>query len=118
MPIFSTQSEIESLWKSLLKPMISTCRSEKKVPEELVELIKHNFYAKYVYYDSEKDTLEIGVNEAKQRAVTYPSIEVYHFPLNEVENLIMASFQPNNWDLEFYAKILQGKRSEDRMIII
>lgn len=118
MAAYVTQGEVKSLWNSSLKNMIRECRTQKRIPEDLVELIRHNLYAKYVCYDAAQEKLEIGVNESKQRATTYPTIKVYSFPLNEVEKRLEASYQTKRGDLEFYAKIFKGKRLDDRISIL
>ena len=118
MTAYITQSEVKSLWKSSLRRMISECRTDKKVPEGLVELIRHNLFAKYVSYNAALDKLEIGVNESRQRTTTYPTIKIYSFPLNDVENKLLAIYQPGRGDLEFYAKILKGKDLNGRMVVL
>ena len=118
MAAYITQSEVRSLWESSVKTLLRKCRSDRKIPEGLVELIKHNFYAKYVYYNPEQEYIEIGVNESKQRAVSYPTIRVYCFSVDEVEDRLLASFQSNRVDLEFYAKILQGKNLNSSLHVL
>ena len=118
MAAYVTQSEVKSLWKNSLKRMINECRTNKKVPEGLVELIKHNLFAKYVSYNAALDDIEIGVNESKQRAKTYPTIKIYNFPLNEVEDKLIAASQTTRGDLEFYARVLRGKDLNSRMVLL
>lgn len=118
MATYVTQNEVKFLWNSSVKKMISECRTNKKVPERLVELIKHNLYAKYVSYNAELDNLEIGVNESRQRAANYPAIKVYSFPLQEVKDKLKASFQSERGDLEFYAKVLKGTDSNGRVVVL
>lgn len=117
MAAYVTQSEVKSLWNSSLKKMIGECRTDKKVPGELVELLKHNLYARYACYNAALDQIEIGVNESKHRAKTYPTIKIYSFPLDEVEEKLSASYKPGKGDLEFYARILKGKDSDGRMVV-
>ncbi|WP_029036709.1 hypothetical protein [Salinimicrobium xinjiangense] len=118
MAAYVTQSEVNALWKSSLKLMIRECRTTKKVPEALVEIIKHNLYAKYVCYNAAMEHIEIGINESQQSAKTYPTIQVYSFPLTEIANRLTASYKSKRGDLEFYAKVFQGKRLDDRMSIL
>lgn len=106
---YVTQSEMRSLWKSSLENMVKECRFNKRIPAGLLELIKHNLFAKYASYDADLDQIEIGVNESQQRATTYPTIRVYVFPLDELERRLGASRQNKRGDLEFYARILKGK---------
>ncbi|WP_029034131.1 hypothetical protein [Salinimicrobium terrae] len=118
MTTYVTKGEIRFLWKTSLNIMIAECRINKKVPEGLIELIKHNLYVKYVCYNPATDSIEIGVNESMQRTATYPIIKVYQFPLNEVEDRLKDSYQTKRGDLEFYAKIFKGKSSENRMFVL
>ncbi len=118
MAAYVSKGEVRSLWKSSLEKMIEECRINKKVPEGLVELIKHNLYAKYVSYNVAGEKLEIGVNESRQRTTSYPTIKVYSFSLNEVEDRLLASYQPTRGDFEFYAKLFKGRRLDDRMSIL
>lgn len=116
MATYLTQSDVNSLLKTSMEKMISECRSTKHVPGELVELIKHNLYAKYVTYDTTKDYIEIGVNESKIPTTTYTTIKVSSFPLNEIWERLMTGYKQKPGDLEFYTKILEGKYSNDTRI--
>jgi hypothetical protein len=118
MAVFVTRSEMKSLWKPSLGRMIRECRMNKKAPEALVELIKHNLYAKYVSYDAATEMVEIGVNESVNRAKTYPTIQVYMFPLHELEQKLKTSYKSKRYDMEFYAKILTGKDLNDQVLVL
>ena len=113
-----TRSEMKTLWKSSVKSMIMECRMNKKAPEGLVELIRHNLFAKYVSYNPTTEQIEIGVNEALQPARTYPTITVSHIPLGQLEQRLKASYKPKRIDMEFYAKILTGKDLNDQVLVL
>ena len=118
MAAFVTSSEMKSLWKPSLRNMIRECRRNQKAPEGLVELIKHNLFAKYVAYDAATKQIEIGVNESAHRAKTYPTIKVYTIPLHELEQKLETSYKPKRYDMEFYAKILTGKDLNEKVWVL
>lgn len=118
MAAFVTRSEVKSLWKPSVKKMIRECKTRQKAPAGLVELIKHNLYAKYVSYDTTGEQIEIGVNESLQPAASYPTLSVYNIPLNELEQKLRASYKPGRNDVEFYAKILTQKSLKAQVLIV
>ena len=118
MTTYVTQSEVRSLWGSSLERMITECRSNRKVPEGLLELIKHNLFAKYASYDADLDQIEIGVNESKQRTQSYPVISVYKLSLDEVVSSLTNSCQAGRRDMEFYARILKGQNSGTNVFVL
>jgi hypothetical protein len=115
---YVSQNDMRSLWKTSLGKMIESCRVNKNLPEGLVELIKHNLFAKYASYNAHLDKIEIGVNESKQSVASYPEITVYNFPLDELEGKLTASFQTTRRDLEFYARIFKGKEFNDYIFVL
>lgn len=118
MAAFVTQNELTALFKSSLKDMIRECRTTKKAPERLQELVKHNFFAKYVVYNNAQESIEFGVNESKRRAVMYPTIEVYHLPLHVLEEKLKSSMQTTRRDQEFYAEIFRRKQPDEGIILM
>lgn len=118
MAAFVTRDEMKSLWKTSLERMICDCRMDKKAPEGLVQLIKHNLYAKFVSYDPATDRIEIGVNECLHPAKTYPTIRVSNFPLHELKQKLRTSHKPKRNDMEFYAKVLTGKDLSDQVFVL
>ena len=117
MAAFFTHSEMNSLWQLSIGNMIKECRTNKKAPEGLVKIIKHNLYAKYVSYDAATEMIEIGVNESEHRSGSYPTITVYTMALHDLENKLKASYKSNRYDMEFYAKIFTGKDPEDQIMV-
>lgn len=118
METFVTRSEIKSLWRPVFKKMIRECRMNKKAPDGLVELIKHNFFAKYASYEANTEMAEIGVNESVVGAKTYPAIKIYTVPLHELEQKLNASSKLKPSDMEFYAKILTGKKLNEKVLVL
>ncbi len=109
MAIYLTEKEIKVLLGSSVKTYVQESVEHEKISEELMLLLKHNFYAKYAFYDKKKRMIEIGVNESKRSSRTYPEIKLYSFPVDETLEWISESFHWERRDLEFYAKILSKK---------
>lgn len=118
MAVYLTHTEFSSLWKPSLEKMIRDCKTQKKIPQPLVKLVKHNLYAKYVNYDPATAEIEIGVNESSKPAETYATIQVYSFPLDELENKLVATCRSERGDIEFYAKTLTGRDSKEPIVIL
>ncbi|UZH54097.1 hypothetical protein JRG66_08785 [Salinimicrobium tongyeongense] len=115
---FVTQNEMRLLWKTSLERMIADCRASKKLPGGLLELIKHNLFAKYAAYNPQFDDIEIGVNECKHSTTSYADIRIYQFPLDELEERLTASFKTKRGDLEFYARVFKGKEFNDKILVL
>jgi plasmid rolling circle replication initiator protein Rep len=118
MAAFVTQNELTVLFRSSLKDMIQQCRTSKKAPKKLVELVKHNLFAKYVVYNDAQESMEFGVNESTGRAAMYPTIKIYDLPLNALEKKLESSMQPNRRDQEFYAKLFSGKQPDEGIMLM
>ncbi len=118
MAAYVTQNEMISLWETSLESMISECKTSKKVPDSLIELIKHNLFAKYVCYNPAEQQIEIGVNESLQASKTYPTIKIYYFTLEEIEKTLLDSKKSKRGDQEFYAKVLKGRNAYDSMVFL
>lgn len=91
--------------RMLVNQYVEECEKRNSLPKEFVELIKHNFLAKFVYYNSKEKQIEIGVDESYSPE-TYPQIKVYKFPVKKAAEWLDKSFRNNRGDLEFYGKLL------------
>ena len=109
MAMYLTEKEIKKLMESSVKTFVRESIEHEKISEDLMELLKHNFYAKYAIYDREKRQIEIGVNETKRNSMTYPNIRLYSYPVDKASEWITKSLHWQRHDLEFYAKILSRK---------
>lgn len=109
--IYLKEGEIKSSLGSLVKYYVQECVETQEIPQQLVELIKHNFFAKYVTYNKLEKTIEIGINESKHRSLTYPHIKVYSFPLEKTSEWIDSSFKTGRGDLEFYGQLINMPHS-------
>ncbi|WP_424493606.1 hypothetical protein [Salinimicrobium sp. GXAS 041] len=106
MSIYLKTEEVRASLGAVVKYYLQDCVQKNEIPQELVELIKHNFLAKYVSYNKKDETIEIGINISKDNSVMYPTIEVFTFSVNSAEKWLENSFKSGKADLEFYAKII------------
>jgi len=105
MATYLNNNEIRTALKQLVKQYIEECITCKEMPEDFISLIKHNFLAKYVYYNKQKEQIEIGIDIAESPN-TYPEIKIYKFPVNKAVKWLDKSFKDNQNDLEFYGRLL------------
>ncbi|WP_081211911.1 hypothetical protein [Salegentibacter sediminis] len=105
MASYLNENEIKSSLRQLVKQYIEECEDCGSLPEEFISLIKHNFLAKYVYYNKEKKHIEIGIDESYSPE-TYPEIKVYKFPVKKASDWLDKSFRNTRGDMEFYGKLL------------
>lgn len=110
MVAYLKTNEIESSLRSLVSNYVQQCLKHGKIPQDYIELIKHNFYAKYVHYNELDKTIEIGINENPYPSSTYPDIAVYTFPVSNTTEWFMSSVKTKPFDTAFYADIInRGK---------
>ncbi|MDT0677854.1 hypothetical protein [Autumnicola musiva] len=110
--------EIESSLQILIHSYVKDCMEGKEMSEDFVELIKHNFLAKYVYYNREKEMIEIGVNHSKTRK-SYPEIKVYSFPLAKAAEWVGKKFKTSQRDLKFYGTLINSRKClKDPQIVV
>ena len=110
MASYLNTNEIRLSLRQLVKQYVEECESCQEAPEEFISLIKHNFLAKYVYYNKKKQQIEIGIDESESPD-TYPEIKVYKFPINKAGKWLDNSFKDQQSDLEFYGKLLNRNDS-------
>ena len=118
MATYLKEEEIKTLLGELIDKYVDESRVSGKLVPEFIELIKHNFYAKYVHYDPASEMIEIGINEAKVRTPVYPDIKVYHYDISESRKWLSKKFQNTSFDLEFYAKLISKDQDSDSEIIV
>ncbi|HZJ36479.1 MAG TPA: hypothetical protein VFD29_07635 [Gillisia sp.] len=78
--------------------------------EDFITLIKHNFLAKFVYYNKSDKSVEIGVEESSVSS-TYPEIKVFVYNLTSGIDWLEKSFKTGKTNLEFYGKLLNKRRA-------
>ena len=88
MVAYYNKNEIKTAMKALIQEYLNTCTNCEVLPEDFVSLIKHNFLAKYVSYNSKTHSIEIGIDESDSRSslTSYPQIKVYHYSLSRKKN--------------------------------
>lgn len=118
MPSYLNSKEIQLALKSLVKDYIEECERCEQIPEDFIDLIKHNFLAKYVFYNPKKKHIEIGVEDQEAEG-PYPEIKSYKFPVNKATDWLDKSFKTEECDLEFYGRLLNRKEIlSDKDIVV
>ena len=96
--------------KGLAKNCLKDCIRDNKPSEDFINLIKHNFLAKFVYYNKLDRSVEIGVEESSASS-TYPEIKVFVYNLTSEIDWLEKSFKTGKTNLEFYGKLLNRRSS-------
>lgn len=118
MTTYFRRNEIEHLMQQLVSKYAEECLSRAEMNLDFVELIKHNFLAKYVFYSKEKNVVEIGINKARGPYRSYPEIKVVRFSLAEVQSWMSQSYRFKKEDLEFYARLLSGNNQLENTEVV
>ena len=108
MTTYYNKSELQNSMKLMVDNYLKECKNCKELPQDFVDLIKHNFLAKFVCYNQEKNTIDVGV-ENNDSLSPYPDIQVYSYPVNSKEWL-NESFKDGKNDLDFYGRLLNRQR--------
>tara|TARA_R100000935_G_scaffold43351_1_gene65722 strand:- start:86 stop:454 length:369 start_codon:yes stop_codon:yes gene_type:complete len=111
MTTYYNKYEIETAMKGIAADYLKNCIECEELSEDFVDLIKYNFLAKYVSLDKSKRIIEIGVEDTTALSSHYPVINIFSFPLDELENKWLDnSFKNEKEDLTFYGKLLNRKK--------
>ena len=110
MTTYYNQEEIRIAMKGLAKNSLKDCLRDNKPSEDFINLIKHNFLAKFVYYNKLNQSVEIGVEEPSVSS-TYPEIKVFVYNLTSGTDWLEESFKTGKSNLEFYGNLLNRRRS-------
>lgn len=108
MTTYYKQAELKAAMDQLVEDYMQECKKCDELPEGFVELLKHNFLAKFVCYDSATKTIEIGVEDNSPDAL-YPRIKVHKYSM-EKKNWVKNSFRTERNDLIFYGSLLNRNR--------
>lgn len=113
------QEEIRTGMKVLVDEYLKDFTNFEKLPEDFTDLIKHNFLAKFVYYNKLDSSVEIGVEESSVSS-PYPEIKVFVYNLSSGIDWLDKSFKTGKTNLAFYGKLLNQRRSflKDAEVII
>ena len=117
MTTYLNDREIRVSLKKLVQQYVEECETCKEMPEEFISLIKHNFLAKFVYYNKQEKQIEIGIDESESPN-TYPKIKVFKFPVKKAVKWLDKSFKDNKNDLEFYGKLLKRNSELDASEVV
>ena len=109
MRIYS-KDKLQISLTSMVNVYVNDCLKFGKPAPDFVELIRHNFYAKYVHYNDANEMIEMGINESRDRATYYPKINVYSYPVNKAGEWLGTSFKKDPFDLDFYDSLLNKKK--------
>lgn len=110
MTTYYNQEEIRIAMKKLAKNCLMDCLRDNKPSEDFINLIKHNFLAKFVYYNKLDRSVEIGVEESSVNS-TYPEIKVFVYNLSSGIDWLNESFRTGKSNFAFYGRLLNQGRS-------
>ena len=111
MTTYYSKTEIETIMKLMVSEYLKDCIKCNRISEDFIDLIKYNFLAKYVLLNVEKNSVEIGVEDAKLNSSYYPVIKKHLFLLKESGNSWLDnSFRSTSNDLVFYGRLINRKK--------
>ncbi|SDS08673.1 hypothetical protein [Gramella sp. MAR_2010_147] len=108
MAAYFNSNQLRTSLHEVVKMYIKECKDCDVLPQDCIDLLRHNFLAEFVIYNKANNTIEIGMNKSDDFD-GYPEIEIYTFPLEDIGKKVDHSFKNNNEDLEFYGKLI-GRR--------
>ncbi len=117
MALFLKPQEIHNSLNSAVLDYIKVCKQSGEIPQQLAELIRHNFSAKYAWYNALDKKIEVGINESKSPGCGYPNIQVYSYSIEEL-GWMERSYKNEAFDLSFYGMLLNNKSSTDSEIVV
>lgn len=114
MTSYQSRNQILSKLEEMIPEQVKECKECDELPPSLEELIIHNFQAKFVCYNKEEGTVEVGIEE-QEATDTYPKIKTRTFPLDEASTWIRKTFRKEEPDLKFYGKLVAGHGTVTRV---
>lgn len=111
MTTYYNQNEINTAMNGLVQEYLQECIQCEEIPADFIDLVKHNFRAKFVHYSPTTNSIEIGIKEYYSSDDLYPEIKVYSYPLDKKNQWLKKSFKNDKEDLAFYCKLLNRKKS-------
>ncbi|MFO7721010.1 MAG: hypothetical protein R6W85_11280 [Gillisia sp.] len=119
MTTYYQPAEIKMSIKKLVDVYLADCKKCEELPPDFTELIKHNFLAKFVYYNKSNQTIEIGIEDNAGDGDFYPQILVYKHKLKSRNKWLDRSFKNGSNDLAFYGKLLnRSKMNQEAQVIL
>ena len=110
MTTYYKQAEIKASMKKLDDVYVDNCKKSEVLSPDFIDLIKHNFLAKFVCYNKSTQTIEIGIEDNSGKDDFYPQINVYKYKLNSNKKWLDRSFKDGLNDLTFYGKLLNRSK--------
>lgn len=114
MTAYQSRKQIKTLLQEMIPAQVTECKKCDKLPQPLVDLIMHNFQAKYVCYHKDSNTVEVGIEE-QETSLHYPKIKSMHFKLEEAASWLGERFRNEEQDLRFYAQLIANEGYQDRI---
>jgi len=109
MTTYYNQEEIRESLKGLTRNFLNDCLSNNRPSEDFINLIEHNFLAKFVYYNKLDRSVEIGVEEESVNS-TYLEIKVLVYHLSSGIDWLDKSFKTGKTNLAYYGKLLNQSK--------
>ncbi|MDN3596731.1 hypothetical protein [Zunongwangia endophytica] len=118
MASYLRTEEVKTSLRVLVNQYIEECKNCEVIPQDFIDLLRHNFLAKFVFYNKADKKIEIGINQGSEPS-GYPNIKVFSFPVNDTDWLD-KSFKSDKNDLEFYGKLLNRNEviSSSELVLI
>ncbi len=110
MTTYYNKSEIESAMKVIVADYLKDCINCEELSEDFRDLIRYNFLAKYVSYNKEEKSIEIGVEDTIANDDLYPTIQIFSFPIAKSNKWLKDSFNYENDDFTFYGKLINRRK--------
>lgn len=119
MTTYYKKAEIKTSIKTLVDVYVADCKRCEELSPDFIDLIKHNFLAKFVCYNKSNQTIEIGIEDNAGEDDFYPKILVYKHKLNSRNKWLDGTFKDGLNDLAFYGKLLnRSKMSREANVIL
>jgi len=110
MTSYYNKFEIQSAMKVIVADYLKECIECEELSEDFRDLIKYNFLAKYVSFNKEQKTIEIGIEDTNTNNSHYPIIQISTFPIERSNKWLKDSFNYQIDDLAFYGKLLNRRK--------
>lgn len=114
MTSYQSRNQILVKLEEMIPHQVKQCKECDELPPALEELIIHNFQAKFVCYNKEDQTVEVGIEEHEETD-SYPRIKTRTFPLDKAPVWVKKTFRNEEPDLKFYGKLIAGHGTVNRV---
>lgn len=119
MVAYLKSEEVTHALKKLVHHYVEDCKKNEELSQDFIELIKHNYYAKFAYYNKKKEVIEVGINETRDRGATYPTINIYSFPIDKTDEWLVNSFKSDSFHIAYYSQLLnRSHRGRTEVVVL